>query len=95
MDFTAIKVRVPRKCILQEGLWLGLSISFFPPRSNKDSWKLQPMTTLSPLNSSFLGLALAVSPSYFCVTLGSWQLVVLHSSAKKESVFLWVTEHRL
>lgn len=71
MDFTAIKVRVPRKCIRQEGLWSGLSVYFFPLGSDKGIWKLQPMATLSPLNSSFLGLAPIVSPSNFILTLGS------------------------
>lgn len=48
MDFTAIKVRVPRKWILQEGLWSGLSVYFFPLGINRDSWKPQPIATLSP-----------------------------------------------
>lgn len=66
MDFTAIKVRVPGKCILQEKLWSGLSVSFFlSPRK----WQRQLGTpahgTLSPVNCSFLGLAPIISPSNF------------------------------
>lgn len=95
MGFTAINVRLRRKCILQEGLWSGLSTHSFPLGSDKDSWKLQPMATLSPLNSSFLGLAPIVSSSNFILALRSSQLVMFHSSAKKESVSHWVTEHRL
>lgn len=35
MDFPAIKVRVPRKCILQEGLCSGFSVYFSPLGSDK------------------------------------------------------------
>lgn len=66
MDFTAIKVRLPRKCILQEGHWSGLGICFFSLESNQD-WKLQPTDTLL----LFLGFAPIISPSSFILTSGN------------------------